>query len=248
MVPPAKIKVRDFHVVGGGCFGSQYTRWLLRAQNLGWLDFEHIWIIDKNRDCLAARENLCGGAVQLKLADWVEYFSRYLQDNYQVPSSSADHWVPSPLSPHILFLGFLRAGEWKTKESYEIREFREDVPTPVRIPLPVGSLAVSFAEWKCPVNCIEPPNCPAIQKKRHWDMKGALERYFLKNRNNDSIHVLQCQHLVHGVGTIPCQDIFNSFNVFLEDAAGHDKREMVLATVSGCHGLIGRAILEKKHP
>lgn len=248
MVPSAKIKVRDFHVVGGGCFGSQYTRWLLRARKLGWLEFEHIWVIDKKRDCLAARENLCGGPVQLKQMDWVEYFSGYLRDNHQVPSSSGDHWVPSPLSPHILFLGFLQTRGWKTEDSYEIREFREDVPTPVKIPLPVGSLAVSFAEWKCPVNCIEPPNCPAIQKIRHWDMKKTLDNYFIQQRRNKSAHVLQCKHLVHGVGTIPCRDIFQSYKLFLEDMASHEMREMVLATVSGCHGLIGRAIFERKGP
>ncbi|MDX1386270.1 MAG: hypothetical protein R3257_01680 [bacterium] len=237
MPSPEKIKVRDFHVVGGGCFGSQYTRWLLRAQKLGWLNFENIWIIDQDSHCQAAQTGLLTGPVQLREVDWVAYFSHYLQKHHGDPGASEDHWVPSPLSPHILFLGFLQAAG----EEFEIQEFREEVPPPVRIPLPVGSLAVSFAQWKCPVNCIEPPTCPAIHEERHWDMKRSLKDYFAGQEAYRSAHVLQCQHLIHGVGTIPCREIFQAYRIFLDDLAGQKKNQMVLATVSGCHGLIGKA-------
>lgn len=236
------IEARRFHIVGGGCFGTQYLRWLLRARNLGWLNCEGIEVIDRNPYCLAKWEGLIGDSVRLHEADWIDYFSDYLTENFSVESAAADHWVPSPLSPHILFLGFLRAGARIHPEMhFKEAAFRDPVPTPVTMALPVGTLAVSFAEWRCPVNCVEPPRCPHIHQVRDWDMKTALDNYFGEFPHR-SAHVLQCRHLVHGVGTIPCAAIFGEFKKFLENWNKAEIRELEVATVSGCHGLIGRAV------
>lgn len=235
------IEVGRFHIVGGGCFGSQYLRWLLRARALGWLQCEGIEVIDRNPQCLAMREGLIRAAVRLHEVDWVDYFSQYLVKNYSDEAAARDHWIPSPLSPHILFLGYLRAAREIFPElRFAETAFRDEMPTPVVMALPVGTLAVSFAEWRCPVNCIEPPQCPHIHQTRDWDMKTALERHF-RAFPHRSAHVLQCRHLIHGVGTIPCAAIFQEFKKFLENWKRGEIREVEVATVSGCHGLIGRA-------
>jgi hypothetical protein len=230
-----------FHIVGGGCFGSQYLRWLLRARSLGWLRCDSIEVIDRNPQCLAAREGLVQPSVRLHPLDWIDYFTAYLVENFSDETASQDHWVPSPLSPHILFLGFLRAaGRIFPQMSFRETAFREEIPTPVKMELPVGTLAVSFAEWRCPVNCIEPPRCPHIHQVRDWDMKDTLESYFHSHPHR-SAHVLQCRHFIHGVGTIPCASIFEEFKKFLENLKRGEVTEVEVATVSGCHGLIGRA-------
>jgi len=240
------IQVRFFHVVGGGCFGTQYVRWLLRARSLGWLRFEKIIAIDKDPNCQLNREGLVGKGVTCIQKNWIGYFSTYLTENYLNKEARQDHWVPSPLSPHILFLGFLQAArDLQQRDPFELVDFREKVPTPFRMPLKVGTLAVSFAEWKCPVNCIEPPNCPAIHQERTWDMKVALEKYFIASQKTGSAHVLQCRHLIHGVGTIPLSVVFSEFQKLLEDLKKPETKKVQVATVSGCHGLIGEAQVKR---
>ncbi len=237
-----KISVRYFHGVGGGCFGSQYAQWLLRARDLGWLEFSGIRLIDHNPHCLWEQKALGGIGVELVVQDWTDYLADYLVNQLQAPEARQDHWIPSPLSPHLLLLGFLTAArrlypQW----DWAVEPFLEQLPIPVVFPLESGSLAVSFAQWQCPVNCIEPARCPAIQQLRDWDMKTTLEMAFAQKEETCSWHILQCQHRVHGVGTIPMERIFYEFESFLEKISRADLKTVIVATVSGCHGLIGQA-------
>ncbi len=240
-----KIWAGTFHVVGGGCFGSQYVRWLLRARHLGWLEFENIKIIDRNANCLWQQEGTTENGVEWVQEDWIQYFSGLLRANQQsslAQKDRIDHWVPAPLSPHILFEGFLQAAHAQHPGLlYDEQPFRDPVATPVQIPLEHGPLAVSFAQWQCPVNCIEPTTCPAIHESRHWDMKRQLQEYFSEQSEGVSWHVLQCQHLLHGVGTIPMESIRQEYEKFLRALKKGDPLELVVATVSGCHGLVGKA-------
>lgn len=235
-----------FHVVGGGCFGSQYSSWLLRAHKLGWLDFEKIRIVDHDPRCAWAKVKGDQEKVQLVCADWVDYFADLLGQAGD-PARALDHWVPAPLSPHILFEGFIKAaGRLWPELAWARTKFDEGAGTPVQIPLDNGSLAVSFAQWQCPVNCIEPKTCPAIHRNRDWDMKEQLETLFNKNPATLSSHVLQCQHLIHGVGTIPLQEIFKEFNSFCERLKKRKSLDLRVATVSGCHGLIAQASVQNQ--
>lgn len=231
-------EARYFHVVGGGCFGSQYVRWLLRARSLGMVAFEKIFAIDRDPACRLAEHGPADPALQLVTADWVEYFGDLLLRSEPEADFQKDHWVPSPLSPHILFLGFLRAAA-RLDAALRFNEvpFWAETPTPVKIPLASGAMAVSFAEWQCPVNCIEPGTCPAIQAPRTWDMKPALTDYFQGHPEAGSAHVLQCRHWVHGVGTIPLAEILEAFQRLKKDLKMASR--VTVATVSACHGLIG---------
>lgn len=229
------------HVVGGGCFGSQYVRWLLRARERGMARFAKIVAVDRDPQCRLTREGPRDPALEIAAVDWVDYLSGLLTAPRRDPEVAEDHWVPSPLSPHILFLSFLRAAkESGSLPAYRPEEFRRAVPPPVQVPLADGNLAVSFAEWQCPVNCIEPPTCPAIRAPRTWDMKASLAKAFAAAPKS-SHHVLQCRHWVHGVGTIPMRDIFGEFRKLTENLGHREVNEIVLATTSACHGLISRA-------
>lgn len=235
-------EVGSFHVVGGGCFGSQYARWLLRARERGMLAFERIVAIDRDPQCRLLREGPYDPSLEVVQADWVEYLCGLLLSDAEVPVAPQDHWVPSPLSPHLMMLGFQRAAQSRLAGlRFELEEFREEIPTPVKIPLASGDLAASFAEWQCPVNCIEPPNCPAIHAERTWDMKPSLEAFLLNCARFGSAQVLQCRHFVHGVGTIPMGEIRGAFEKFLLDIREASSTRVAVATVSRCHGLIGAA-------
>jgi hypothetical protein len=206
------------------------------------IEFEKIIAIDHNPRCRLLTEEIQDPTLQIYHEDWVQYFSNYLVENYQNVEAHQDHWVPSPLSSHILFSGFLQGAlRLERARNFSQFPFQEVVPTPVRIPLKSGDLAVSFAEWICPVNCVEPETCPAIQAPRSWDMKPALENYFAAQRDFRSAHVLQCRHLAHGVGTIPMSEIFVEFKKLLANLEAGHAREVLIATTSACHGLISVA-------
>lgn len=235
-------KVRRFHVVGGGCFGSQYARWLLRARSRGMVEFEKILAVDRDPRCRLAVEGPRDEALEVVASDWVDYLERLLLAEEPGGASAEDHWVPSPLSPHLMLLAFQRAAARLLPGlAFEADEFHAEVPTPVRIALPAGTLAVSFAEWQCPVNCIEPGTCPAIHAPRTWDMAPALGGYFAAHPEAGSAQVLQCRHFVHGVGTIPLAEIVGAFRRMVGDLKAGAVERIAVATVSRCHGLIGAA-------
>ncbi|MCB1214585.1 MAG: hypothetical protein KDK66_03820 [Deltaproteobacteria bacterium] len=233
-------KVRDFHVVGGGCFGSHYVRQLLKARDYNHLEFRNIKVIDHNPHCALTRSDLLqAGQVSLVLADWEDYLSDFLQKNLNQSETALDHWVPSPLSPHLLFLAFLRAA----KLSFEIldlgKSFKNKGPEihlapPVKIPLASGSLALSFAKWKCPVHCIEPKFCPGIEDFRDWEMALALKK---------ESQVLVCRHRLQGVGTIAMAEILEEFQNLLKSLEDPQYQIFKLATLSTCHGVLGEARL-----
>lgn len=237
-------KIATFHVVGGGCFGSQYVRWLLKARAQGSVEFDRIRAIDRDSHCKLVRKGPADPDLEVVAADWIDYAAELLRR--PAGETAADHWVPSPLSPHILFLAMLRAAR---AEGYRLipAPFREHPPTPVRFELPNGNLAISFAEWTCPVNCIEPEICPATKGPRDWDMKPALARHFGGREEELSAQVLQCQHLVHGVGTIPFGEIAAGYARLLADLKRGLSR-VAVATVSSCHGIIGLAELRDSEP
>ena len=239
---PIANTARHFHVVGGGCFGSQYVRWLLRARSRGMLQFEKIFAIDRDAQCRLQREGPKDPSLEIVTSDWVDYLTRLLLAQGPQAPLAEDHWVPSPLSPHLLLLSFQRAAAQRRPElRFDVEPFVEEVPTPVRIPLVTGNLAVSFAEWQCPVNCIEPSTCPAIHAERTWDMLPALGDFFSRHPEAGSAHVLQCRHFVHGVGTIPMGEILAAFNRMCSDLENPRVGRIAVATVSRCHGLIGAA-------
>ncbi len=240
-----KIKARNFYVVGGGCFGTQYAKWLLRAERLDLVQFEKIIAIDQNKNCQLTQVACDSKKLEIVASDWIDYLTQLLLRTLNDPMVVWDHWVPSPLSPHILQLAFMRAAMKKLpglqlKEEALTPSDSKNLAIPIQIPLGSGNHAVSFAEWICPVNCIEPKTCPAIRSPRHWDMKPSLQNYFDQSSTKRSVHILQCQHRVHGVGTIPFIDIQTQFKKMLDALERKLVVEVFIATVSSCHGLIGK--------
>ncbi|QQR81466.1 MAG: hypothetical protein IPJ69_04930 [Deltaproteobacteria bacterium] len=231
----------DFIILGGGCFGSFYTRQLLRAQKF--LSFQTIHIVDIKKDCQAFLEHGDGaGKIVYNIQDWKDFFLPYFREkinDVRLGKPIEDHYVPPTFAPHVLMEVFLDI-------------FQKDFPlvkigpepmidllkTPVDMALPNGTRALSFATWMCPASCIEPPTCPHTGGPKDWDMKDYLQNI------KTPLYVFQCRHLAMGVGTIPVQEIVNEYLRFEKQVSQSGTHSVSMASVSSCHGLIGQVKIE----
>jgi hypothetical protein len=72
-----------------------------------------------------------------------------------------DAIVPSPLMPHLMAEWLVERAQarWPTR-SVTVAPVESPVAVPWQRPGADGTHYVSFAEWTCPINCIEPRTCP----------------------------------------------------------------------------------------
>src|SRR6185437_16792581 len=91
-------------IVGGGCYGSYYSRQLGRAARAGALAFERVLAVDRDPRCRVATERAVLALPELEIVtdEWSSFFDRYLDAAAENPDSGAsDAIVPSPLMPHL---------------------------------------------------------------------------------------------------------------------------------------------------
>ena len=73
---------------------------------------------------------------------------------------------------------------------------------------------VSFAEWMCPINCIEPARCPHTRGARSWSIPIAVREYVDDERESERVLepplVFHCTHRAHGVGMIDVADVIDA--------------------------------------
>jgi hypothetical protein len=109
-----------------------------------------------------------------------------------------------------------------------------------------GTHYVSFADWMCPVNCIEPARCPHTRDTRDWSMPTALAQYAdgerVAGRMVDGPYVFRCIHRTHGVGMIDVRDV-----VAADESIAARSREgayaFLVGTASHCHGALRRVLV-----
>ena len=113
--------------------------------------------------------------------------------------------------------------------------------TPWQRAAPDGTHYVSFAEWMCPVNCVEPAKCPATRGPRDWSMPPAIEAYAAAERAAGSPVagpvVFHCTHRAYGVGMIDTSAAVAG-DAFVSGAASASPARVLVATVSHCHGAV----------
>ncbi len=238
-------------VVGGGCYGSYYVRQLARARAAGAITWDALVVVDRDAACRVAREQVGQvPALRVEAAEWAPWFDAWLSAASTV-SVRADWIVPSPLMPHLM-------ADWMTA-----RARRRWPDRPVRrVPLvrppavpwqraaPDGTHFVSFAEWTCPVNCIEPALCPAIRGPRTWSMPARLRGYVAAEaeagRPIAATAVLHCAHVTYGVGMFPVADVLAGDAAIAAagdtSAGAPSPVRALVGTVSHCHGAL--ALLE----
>jgi len=153
-----------------------------------------------------------------------------------------DAVVPSPLMPHLMFEWLLqRARERWPHRRVESRALRREPSMPWQQAAPDGTHYVSFAEWVCPINCIEPPLCPEIRGPRTWSMPPAVRAYVAaeRARGHDLAGpvVFHCRHRAYGVGMFDTRDVLAGDR--LVAASGAERAtDVLVGTVSHCHGAL----------
>ena len=242
-------------VVGGGCYGSYYVRQLRRGAMARAIQFERLVVVDRDRTCaVAVREDahdaearsasdLGVPAPELAVAEWSEFFAAYLRDAASTPTKhDADAIVPSPLMPHLMYEWLLqRARErWPTRV-VETRPLDGSPAVPWQRANERGTHYVSFAEWMCPVNCIEPAKCPVTRGPRSWTMPAAVREYAESERARGrpiaGPAIFHCSHRAYGVGMLDTRDVVAADSLVSRSGATGEARVLV-GTVSHCHGAL----------
>ena len=233
-------------VVGGGCYGGYYVRQLHRAARAGALTAESIVVVDRDEHCAVAKSLRADAAPPLPtsivVAEWRAYFDQYLSDaaaNRQ--QYQADAIVPSPLMPHLM-------AEWLVGRARGRWPDRSIETSPLDAPLDVrwqrdgadGTRYVSFADWMCPINCIEPRTCPVTRTARDWSLPVAIGS-FARGRSSRSA-VMHCAHRTYGVGMFDTAEVIAADEV-IRHAGNAGAAEVLIGTASHCHGAITRLII-----
>ena len=237
-------------IVGGGCYGSYYLQQLGRAERAGAIAWRQLIVVDRDADCAVMRADTTRAlpAFVLECAPWQEFFARYLDAAARAPEGHADDAiVPSPLMPHLM-AGWLlgRARErWPSREVHSAA--LESAPAvPWQRAGEDGTHYVSFAEWMCPINCIEPPRCPHTRGERSWSLPPAIAGYVASERaagrSLEGPFVFHCAHRAYGVGMLDVANILAADRAIAERGA-RGAAAFLVGTASHCHGALQRIVV-----
>ncbi|MBW8770414.1 MAG: hypothetical protein JF589_11695 [Gemmatimonadetes bacterium] len=167
-------------IVGGGCYGSYYVRQLGRAQRAAAAEWDELIVVDRDASCAVGRctPDELPPRTTLVVAEWQQFFEDYLASAVAEPARRRDAIVPSPLMPHLM-ADWLAARARQRWPGRPVRTERllaaPDVPW--QRAGEDGTHYVSFAEWMCPINCIEPAKCPHTRGPRSWSLPVAVREY-----------------------------------------------------------------------
>jgi hypothetical protein len=239
--PADAVEFGDVVVVGGGCYGTFYARQLERAAARGRARFRRMLLVDRDPACRASRELGPLGGRSIVVAEWGAFFDEYL--GAAAPSTDPpDIVVPSPLMPHLMYEWLVRraAARWPGRP-VERRPVDPELGTPYDILAPDGTRYVSFADWLCPVHCIEPGVCPRITAPRTWEMLEAVEglaaRLGAPGTARPAI-AFRCRHRVFGVGAFDVAEVLAADRAVAEAGRPGHPVDLLVGTISSCHGAL----------
>ena len=233
------VALGDAVIVGGGCYGSFYAAQLLRARERGAATWRRLLVVDRDPGCAVARELAGADGVELIVEDWGAFFDRYLGAAPR-RSDPPDAIVPSPLMPHLMYEWLLRRARsrWPGR-LVESRPVPLGPGTPYDTQAPDGTRYVSFADWLCPVHCIEPATCPVIRAPRTWEMGDAMHALTARLGGGETLAgpvLFTCRHRVYGVGMFDVAAVLAGDAIVAEAGANGRPTDVLVATVSSCHG------------
>jgi hypothetical protein len=108
-----------------------------------------------------------------------------------------------------------------------------------------GTHYVSFAEWMCPINCIEPAKCPHTRGPRSWSLPVAVREYVdAEAGRGHEVRplVFHCSHRTHGVGMIDVADVVDA-DATIAGGGAPNSASFLIGTVSHCHGALRRLVV-----
>src|SRR6185437_1343771 len=237
-------------VVGGGCYGSYYVQQLAKARLAGAMEFSRLLVVDRDPDCRVAHALRTPEGALRELAavttvvtrDWTGFFGEYLACAAETVDGTADAIVPSPLMPHLMYDWLLtRARARWPDRPVRTNALGRESAIPWQRRAPDLTEFVSFAEWMCPFNCIEPAMCPAIHWPRSWRLPPAVRAYVAaeraRGRNLAGPVIVHCTHRAFGVGMFDTRDVVAGDRLIAE-AGERTPVEVLIGTMSHCHGAL----------
>jgi hypothetical protein len=229
-------------IVGGGCYGTYYVRQLLRARDADALSFGRLIVVDRDSQCQVARRECQEPDVVIVQREWEPFFDEYLSAASREMPLSSDAIVPSPLMPHLMFDWLVRRARARwPQRSVERRALRRAPHIPWQRAAPSGTHVVSFAEWMCPVNCVEPATCPVVKGPRTWSMPPAVRAYVqAEDRSAAPLAgpvIFHCEHRAYGVGMFDTQAVLDG-DALVARVAATNAADVLVGTVSHCHGAL----------
>lgn len=229
-----RVELRDVAIVGGGCYGTFYAGQLIRAAERGRARYRRLLVVDRDPGCRFGTEIGEAPDRELVVADWGEFFDRWLGQS----RVAGDTVVPSPLMPHLMYEWLVRRARSRWPERrIETRRLTTPVGTPYDASGPDGTRYVSFADWLCPTHCIEPAICPVIRGPRTWEMTEALARHA---QHLGVLGPALCitRHLSFGVGVFGVDEVLAADRLVTEAGAQGRPAAVLVGTVSACHGAV----------
>jgi hypothetical protein len=245
----APLRYETIIIVGGGCYGGYYVRQLHRAARAGAVIAESIVVVDRDAECAVAvsqrkenEENASPIPTRIRVEDWRTFFRAYLDRAAAAPSVYArDAIVPSPLMPHLM-------AEWLVERAVQRWPDRSVATAAVGAPLPVpwqragadGTYYVSFADWICPINCIEPRTCPVTKGPRDWSLPPTVAAY--ASVASAASAVMHCRHRTFGVGMFDTAEVLAA-DATIQSSGDDGAAEVIVGTTSHCHGALTRLVI-----
>jgi hypothetical protein len=234
--PSPPLRFGTVVIVGGGCYGTFYTRQLEAARAKGRVGFDELLIVDSDPGCRYTKEIAPGLDHRLVRQDWDDFFDEWLASESPDRPDAPDMIVPSPLMPHLMFRWLERRARrrWPGRE-VEVRPLLTGPGTPYDAGAPDGARYISFADWLCPVHCVEPALCPVTRAPRTWEMRDALHRWG-EELGVDAVVTFHCEHQVHGVGMFSRDEVLAGDQALAQAGNRPGEAAILVGTHSSCHG------------
>ncbi len=232
------IVLGDVAIMGGGCYGNFYLGQLQSARAKGAVDYRQVLVVDRDAACMASGRLPAEGA-ELAVADWSAFLDVWLDPEQRDRDGLADTIVPTPMMPHLM-------AQWLERKARARWPDRDVALVPVEAPLGTpydrlhtdGVRYVSFADWICPIHCVEPHLCPMIKAPRTWEMGDAVRDWSEREGKVAPPALFTCRHAVYGVGMFPARAAFEGFDAFVPVADSPDGGDLAIGSISACHGAI----------
>jgi hypothetical protein len=235
------VELGDIAILGGGCYGSFYLGQLVAARRKGALRFRRVLVVDHNAECQAAPEVTEPGC-ELVVLDWAAFLDGYLDPSLRDRDNLTDTIVPTPLMPHLLAYWLERQARarWPGRD-VGLVPAEGAFGTPYDRLHTDGVRYVSFADWLCPVHCVEPPLCPAIRAPRTWEMSDAVTAWTDRHRltrPTAAPALFNCHHAAFGVGMYAARAAWEGFAGFVPVGDAASGGDLVIGSISSCHGAV----------
>lgn len=247
----APLAFGDVVIIGGGCYGTFYTRQMETARDRGKVRYCQLLIVDRDPACQVARELGQTEDRRLVTQEWNTFLDEYLcpsatdRESFRAPprppgSSRPSQIVPSPLMPHLMYQWLLRRARsrWPGRP-IETRPLHSGPGTPYDVEAPDGTRYLSFADWLCPTHCIEPSLCPVTRAPRTWEMTDALQRWVERRDRETATRgpvLFTCRHQAFGVGTFGVAEVLAGDALVARAGEEGAPVDVLVGTISACHG------------